>query len=138
MHITSSTDTGEGQPMRRISQSFPTGNFIFLLSPFPSSLFSPLSYSSLLIYVRTYLMLPISSFSRRTLSQLMSSSIRPATIVASSRLALHNSHLSSSNNRNYTQTSAMAAEMTPVFAKDAAPRMFIQLLDFNDKIDGGR
>jgi hypothetical protein len=31
----------------------------------------------------------------------------------------------------------MAAEMTPVFAKDAAPRMSIQLLDFNDKIDGG-
>jgi hypothetical protein len=57
----------------------------------------------------------------------MSSSIRPATTVASSRLALHSSHLSS-NNRNYTQSSTMAAEMTPVFAKDAAPRMFIQLI----------
>lgn len=93
----------------------------------PSPSLSPLHNSSLAIHVRPYLMQSISSLSRRTRSQLMSSSIRPATSVASSRLALHSSHLWSSNNRNYTQSSAMAAEMTPVFAKDAAPRMFIQL-----------
>lgn len=129
MHIVRITDAGEGH-LR--GNSFPTGNFTFLQSinlSVPS-----LFLFSVAFHVRTYLMQFISSFSRRALSQLMSSSIRPATAVASSRLALHSSHFSSPNNRNYTQTSAMAAEMTPVFAKDAAPRMSIPLFDTTTKI----